>query len=53
MPELVGASKTDQNLCENTMNILRVLSEEVFDFSKDEMTTSKTRQLKEQLTREF
>ena len=53
LPELVGASKTDSSLCENSMNILRLLSEEVFDFSKDEMTQSKTKQLKEQLTREF
>ena len=33
-----GASKTNEGLCENSMAILRLLSEEVFDFSKDSMT---------------
>ena len=38
IPDIVGASKTNEGLCENSMAILRLLSEEVFDFSKDSLT---------------
>jgi exportin-1 len=33
--DLVGSSKTSEVLCENNMQILKLLSEEVFDFSQD------------------
>ena len=36
--DLVGASKTSETLCENSMVILKLLSEEVFDFSRGELT---------------
>lgn len=32
IPELVNSSRTSQSLCANNMNILLLLSEEVFDF---------------------
>jgi hypothetical protein len=35
------------------MHILRLLSEEVFDFNRGELTQSKTRKLKAQLNTEF
>ena len=38
VPDLVGAAKQSESLCENCMNILRLLSEEVFDFSRGELT---------------
>ena len=38
VPDLVGASKTSETLCENSMIILKLLSEEVFDFSRGSMT---------------
>ena len=38
VPDLVGASKTSETLCENSMIILKLLSEEVFDFSQGSMT---------------
>lgn len=38
IPDIVGASKTNETLCENSMAILRLLSEEVFDFSKESLT---------------
>jgi exportin-1 len=38
VPDLVGASKTSETLCENSMIILKLLSEEVFDFSRGELT---------------
>ena len=31
--DIVGASKTNESLCQNNMIILKLLSEEVFDFS--------------------
>ncbi|RHY69704.1 hypothetical protein DYB38_010760, partial [Aphanomyces astaci] len=40
-------------LCENNMLILKLLSEEIFDFSKDQMTEKKTKALKESLNHEF
>ena len=38
IPDIVGASKTSETLCENSMVILKLLSEEVFDFSRGELT---------------
>mmetsp|Transcript_17286 Transcript_17286/g.39010 ORF Transcript_17286/g.39010 Transcript_17286/m.39010 type:complete len:897 (-) Transcript_17286:828-3518(-) len=51
--DLVGSSKTSELLCENNMHILKLLSEEVFDFSKDQMTTEKVKKMKESLNVEF
>ena len=41
--DLVEASKTSESLCENNMKILQILSEEVFDFSIDSMTSAKAK----------
>eukprot|EP00993_Chasmostoma_nieuportense_P007598 NODE_86_length_3321_cov_122.116468_g80_i0.p1 GENE.NODE_86_length_3321_cov_122.116468_g80_i0~~NODE_86_length_3321_cov_122.116468_g80_i0.p1 ORF type:complete len:1072 (-),score=349.09 NODE_86_length_3321_cov_122.116468_g80_i0:63-3278(-) len=51
--DLVGASKTGDSLCENNMHILRLLSEEIFDFSAGQMTQNKIKTLKESLNQEF
>lgn len=51
--DLVGASKTSESLCQNNMQILQILSEEVFDFSIDSMTAAKAKQMKESLNEEF
>jgi len=51
--DLVGSSKTSESLCENNMQILKLLSEEVFDFSKDQMTTEKVSTMKKSLNNEF
>ena len=51
--DLVGSSKTSEVLCENNMQILKLLSEEVFDFSKDQMVTEKAKTMKESLNAEF
>ena len=51
--DIVGSSKTSESLCENNMRILKLLSEEVFDFSRDSMTTVKIKTLKESLNGEF
>lgn len=51
--DLVGSSKTSELLCENNMHILKLLSEEVFDFSRDQMVTEKVKRMKESLNGEF
>ncbi|KAI9592800.1 CRM1 C terminal-domain-containing protein [Syncephalis fuscata] len=53
IPELINASRNDLQLCENNMTILKLLSEEIFDFSEGEMTQLKTRNLKSQMCGEF
>ncbi|TFL07509.1 CRM1 C terminal-domain-containing protein [Pterulicium gracile] len=51
--ELVESSKTNLSLCENNMVILKLLSEEIFDFSAEQMTQTKTKSLKNQMCGEF
>eukprot|EP00457_Paulinella_chromatophora_P000638 gb/GEZN01000638.1/.p1 GENE.gb/GEZN01000638.1/~~gb/GEZN01000638.1/.p1 ORF type:complete len:1101 (+),score=210.04 gb/GEZN01000638.1/:212-3514(+) len=51
--DLVNSSKTNQNLCANNMQILKLLSEEVFDYSKGHMTQDKMKEMKGSLTQEF
>lgn len=53
VPELVESSKTSLSLCENNMVILRLLSEEIFDYSAEQMTQAKIKNLKNQLGDEF
>lgn len=51
--DIVGSSKTSESLCENSMKVLKLLSEEVFDFSKETMTQQKMKTMKESLNGEF
>uniref|UniRef100_A0A5B6Z688 Putative exportin-1 n=1 Tax=Davidia involucrata TaxID=16924 RepID=A0A5B6Z688_DAVIN len=53
IPDLVAAAKTSETICENCMAILKILKEEVFDFSSGEMTQQKTKELKQSLNSEF
>jgi exportin-1 len=53
IPELVDSSKTNLSLCENNMVILKLLSEEIFDFSGEQMTQAKAKNLKNQMSSEF
>lgn len=53
MPEIVGASRTSTSQCENNLKILSLLSEEVFQFSSEQMTQDKTVHLKNQFNEEF
>ncbi|ONK65879.1 uncharacterized protein A4U43_C06F1910 [Asparagus officinalis] len=53
IPDLVSAAKTSETICENCMAILKLLSEEVFDFSRGEMTQQKIKELKQSLNSEF
>ncbi|CAJ1934058.1 unnamed protein product [Sphenostylis stenocarpa] len=52
IPDLVSAAKTSETICENCMAILKLLSEEVFDFSRGEMTQQKIKELKQSLNSE-
>ncbi|VDM25554.1 unnamed protein product [Toxocara canis] len=52
MKDIVGASKVNDNLCLNNMIVLRLLSEEVFDFDV-EMTQAKAHHLKKTFCGEF
>ena len=51
--DIVGASRTNETLCLNNMKILKLLSEEVFDFSAGAMTQIKAHHLKQQFCGEF
>ena len=51
--DIVGASKSNESLCQNNMNILKLLSEEVFDFSSGQLTQAKTKYLKDTMCVEF
>jgi exportin-1 len=51
--EIVDSSKTSVSLCENNMVILKLLSEEIFDFSAEQMTSAKVANLKKQMNGEF
>ncbi|KAG0148913.1 hypothetical protein CROQUDRAFT_40680 [Cronartium quercuum f. sp. fusiforme G11] len=53
IPEIVASSRTSLSLCENNMVILKLLSEEIFDYSAEQMTQAKTKSLKNQMCNEF
>lgn len=51
--DVVSSSRTSLSICENNMIILRLLSEEIFDYSAEQMTQAKTKNLKNQMCGEF
>lgn len=51
--EIISSCHTNLSICENNMAILRLLSEEVFDFSAEQMTSVKTKNLKNTMSQEF
>jgi exportin-1 len=51
--EIITACHSSLSVCENNMHILKLLSEEIFDFSADQMTSTKTRNLKTTMCNEF
>ncbi|CAH1969506.1 unnamed protein product [Acanthoscelides obtectus] len=53
IPDIVGASKTNESLCQNNMIILQLLSEELFDFSSGQITQTKAKHLKDTMCSEF
>ncbi|XP_044732330.1 exportin-1 [Chrysoperla carnea] len=51
--DIVGASKTNESLCQNNMIILKLLSEEVFDYSSGQITQAKAKYLKDTMCKQF
>ncbi|KAM7208660.1 CRM1 C terminal domain containing protein [Naviculisporaceae sp. PSN 640] len=51
--EIISSCHSNLTVCENNMTILRLLSEEVFDYSAEQMTSTKTRNLKTTMCAEF
>lgn len=51
--DIVGASKTNESLCQNNMIILKLLSEEVFDYSSGQITQTKAKYLKDTMCKQF
>ena len=51
--EICEASKTHQGIWENTLEILKLLSEEIFDFSKDVISSKRVDELKDNMTNDF
>eukprot|EP00002_Diphylleia_rotans_P037081 TRINITY_DN824_c0_g2_i3.p1 TRINITY_DN824_c0_g2~~TRINITY_DN824_c0_g2_i3.p1 ORF type:complete len:925 (+),score=202.69 TRINITY_DN824_c0_g2_i3:61-2835(+) len=51
--DLVKSSISSPSICENNMNILRMMSEEIFDFSQGQMTQAKIAELKKTFQDEF
>ncbi|KAH0544667.1 Exportin-1 [Glutinoglossum americanum] len=51
--EIISSCRTSLSICENNMAILRLLSEEVFDYSAEQMTSTKTKNLKSNMCAEF
>ncbi|KAF2421517.1 hypothetical protein EJ08DRAFT_516044 [Tothia fuscella] len=51
--EIIQSCHSSIPICENNMSILRLLSEEIFDFSADQMTSLKTKELKQSMCDEF
>ncbi|MCJ1422240.1 Karyopherin transporter [Sticta canariensis] len=51
--EIISSCHTNLSICENNMAILRLLSEEVFDYSAEQMTSTKTKNLKTTMCTEF
>lgn len=51
--ELAQASDANQNVCMNNFKIMKMLSEEVFNFSQNEMTSTRVKELKTKFSEEF
>lgn len=51
--EIVAASKTSEFICENNMNIFKMLSQEVFDFAAGQLTKAKAEELKSSFQEQF
>ena len=51
--DIVQSSYQSQDVCENNLLILKELSEDIFEFSKNSMVASQVAQLKENFGREF
>lgn len=53
IPEIILSSRSSFNVCENNMVILKLLNEEVFDYSDEQLTQAKIKTLKLSMKAEF
>ncbi|EDV20281.1 uncharacterized protein TRIADDRAFT_51014 [Trichoplax adhaerens] len=51
--DICGSCRTNQSLCQNNLVILKLLSEDVFEFSLGQMTQGKIKHLKDSMCNEF
>ena len=51
--DIVGAAKQSEPLCQNNLEVLRLLTEEIFIFGENEMVQSKIKNLKGAMNEEF
>jgi exportin-1 len=51
--EMVSSGKSSEPICENNMKVIGMLIEEIFDFSEEDMLSTKVTKLKESLKGEF
>jgi len=51
--DICESSMKDMNICENNFYILKMLSEEIFDHSKNQMTQRQIMELKNQMNADF
>ncbi len=53
IPDLISSSHYNISVCENNMIILKLLSEEIFEFSENQMTFAKASNMKLKLSNDF
>lgn len=51
--DICTSSVKDMNICENNFSILKMLSEEIFDHSKSQLTQLQIKDLKTQMNQDF
>lgn len=51
--ELIESSKSSNSICENNLHILKLIAEEIFDYSEDKLTRARKHSLRKSLTIEF
>lgn len=53
IPDICNHARQSENKCENALNILRMMSEEIFDFSKNQILQEEVSALKLQMNDQF
>ncbi|EAA17678.1 Plasmodium vivax PV1H14065_P-related, partial [Plasmodium yoelii yoelii] len=53
IPDIVNSAKLNQNVCENNMKLLNMLSEEVFEFGNETLVQKKKEKLRNEYASQF
>ncbi|KAJ1920524.1 Karyopherin transporter, partial [Tieghemiomyces parasiticus] len=53
IPEMVTSSRSNVSICENNMVILKLFSEEIFEYSSEQMTHARTHDMKDHMWQEI